>query len=240
MPETTGELLPWKGSPPLRRLWGERSQACFYGARGLLEHLPSLPLHCRSDRKTLAPLEPKAATPTGKKQASLKGEAGRERPVQSITSASVGEPLHPDCSSEMLNYWRGCPISAAGAHGVVSLNLSALRQQAAESDMRVLEITLRADRYGSVRSGDTATGGGVGSDVLRRDEIELQFAPVTVWNTWASLNTWFSPCKRKIKAWCQDCFYHCRHHNHMLEFSKLHFMTYKCSIGLWNQHHLIK
>ncbi|KAA0705484.1 hypothetical protein E1301_Tti018576 [Triplophysa tibetana] len=129
MPETTGELLRWKGSPPLQRRWGER--------------------------KTLAPLEPKAATRTGKKQAALKGEAGIECAVQPITPASV-----------------------AGAQSVVSLNLSALRQQAAESDRRVLEITLKADRYGSVRSGDIAMKG-CGGRTCCRDEIELQFAPVT-------------------------------------------------------------
>lgn len=62
---------------------------------------------------------------------------------------------------------------------MVSLNLSALRQQAAESDRRVLEITLKADRYGSVRSGDTAIRGW-GGQTCCRDEIKLQFAPVTV------------------------------------------------------------
>lgn len=142
--------------------WGDRSRACFCGSPSLLECLPPLflqPLSCRQEDGSSAWAKSSKA---GRKILSFSKERGGDW-VSCLINHSGSELAPPQVLQQQSKCWitDGAALHLQqglldSEHSRVSLSPSALRQQAAESAMRVLEITLRAGRNRSVRPWDRA------------------------------------------------------------------------------------
>lgn len=112
MPETTGEL----STPSASGVKGHR--LVFVEAPSLLEHSPPLslqPLSCRQENGCSAWAKSSKAG-RKKKQSFSKGRGGEWVSCLIHHSSSGGLAPPPRLQySEVLNNWRGCPTSAAGA-----------------------------------------------------------------------------------------------------------------------------
>lgn len=204
---------PLGSSPPLQQLG--------WKVTGLFLWRP------KSARALASSFPPAIVMPTGKRLLSLSQKQQSQKKKLSFSKERGGEwvscLIHHSGSGGLapppgLQQQSKCWITDGAAlhlqqgllgleRGRVSLSPSALRQQAAESAMRVLEITLRAGRYRSVRPWDRAARQ-EGAVVLQRcGEGWLQCAPLIAW-TRVSRKVASVPADANLPQ-CQDSA--CRH-----------------------------